>query len=198
MRVLVACEFSGVVRRAFRALGHEAYSCDLRPAEDQSMYHYVGDALPILHYGWDLLIAHPPCTYLARCGWHWVNKPDSPPGVYPLKGGPRRRAATEAAQFFRAFLDAPIQRKAIENPRPIVHAGLPPASQTIQPWQFGHPETKATCLWLENLPPLKPTKIVEGREARIWKMPPGRDREKERSRTYGGIAEAMAQQWGCL
>jgi hypothetical protein len=143
---------------------------------------------------WDLMIAHPPCTYLSRAGWHWVNKPDS--SVHPLKGEPRRQAAIEAAKFFLTLWKAPIERIAIENPRPIVHANLPAHTQVIQPWQYGHPETKATCLWLKNLPPLVPTNIVEGREARIHRMPPGPNRSKERSRTYEGIARAMAEQWG--
>jgi hypothetical protein len=194
VRVLVACEFSGVVRRAFRERGHDAWSCDLLPSEDCSRHHFVVDVVHYLENDWDLMIAHPPCTYLSRAGWHWVNKPDS--AVHPLKGEPRRRAAKEAATFFMALLTAPIKKIAIENPRPIVHANLPKHTQVIQPWQFGHPETKATCLWLKNLHPLFPTNIVEGREARIHRMPPGPNRSKERSRTYEGIARAMAEQWG--
>jgi hypothetical protein len=194
MRVLCACEYSGEVRRALRALGHDAWSCDLLPAEDGSPWHRQQDVRELLDMGWDLMIGHPPCTFLSRAGWHWVNKPDS--SVYPLKGEPRRQAAKEAAAFFMLLWNAPIPRIAIENPRPIVHANLPPHSQVIQPWQFGHGETKATCLWLKNLPKLVPTNIVEGREARIHRMPPGKDRSKERSRTYTGIAKAMAEQWG--
>ena len=198
MRVLVACEFSGTVRRAFRALGHDAWSCDLLPAEDGSSRHYQGDVFDLIDHAnlnkWDLLIAHPPCVYLSRAGWHWVHKPDS--HELPLKGEPSRKAAKEAADFFMALLNAPIPRIAIENPRPISHVNLPPYTQAIQPWQFGHGETKATCLWLKNLPKLVPTNIVEGREARIHKMPPGPNRWKDRSRTFEGIAQAFAHQWG--
>jgi hypothetical protein len=194
MRVLCACEYSGEVRRALRALGHDAWSCDLLPAEDGSPWHRQQDVRELLDMGWDLMIGHPPCTFLSRAGWHWVNKPDS--SVHPLKGEPRRQAAKEAAEFFMLLWNAPIPRIAIENPRPIVHANLPPHTQVIQPWQFGHGETKATCLWLKNLPKLVPTNIVEGREARIHRMPPSKDRSKERSRTYTGIAKAFAEQWG--
>ena len=206
MNVLIACEYSGAVRRAFRAMGHVAWSCDLLPAEDDSPFHYQNDVRGILARGvWDLLIAHPPCTYLARCGWHWVNKPDS--DVHPLKGEPRRRATIEAAEFFQALLDAPIPRIAVENPRPIVHAKLPSYTQVIHPHQFGHPEFKATCLWLKNLPPLVPTLrlVVPEKGTAEWKAwnkvhraPPGPDRWKDRSRTYEGIAQAMAAQWGAL
>lgn len=194
MRVLIGCEFSGVVRRAFRARGHDAWSCDLLPAEDNSPFHIQGDVLLVLSRGWDLAVLHPPCTYLNRAGWHWVNRPDS--YVLPLKGEPRRKAAMEAAKFFRTLLNAPIDKVAVENPRPICHVNLPPPTQTIQPWQFGHGEKKATCLWLRGLLPLVPTNIVSGREARVHKMPPGPDRWKERSRFYPGIADAMAEQWG--
>jgi hypothetical protein len=192
-KVLIACEFSGVVRRVFRERGHDAWSCDLLPAEDNG-HHFTLDVRELLGMEWDLMIAHPPCTYLCRAGWNWVNKPDC--DTLPLKGEPRRRAAIEAAEFFRLLLDAPIEKICVENPRPIKHVGLPPATQTIQPWMFGHGETKATCLWLKNLPLLVPTNIVEGREARVHKMPPSKDRWKERSRTYEGIAKAMAEQWG--
>jgi len=192
MRVLVACEFSGTVRDAFAARGHDAWSCDLLPTERPGK-HIQGDVLEILGEGWDLMIAHPPCTYLTRCGWHWVNKPDS--DVLPLKGEPRRRAAYAASAFFMTLLNADIPSVCIENPRPICHVNLPRSSQVIQPWQFGHGETKATCLWLKGLPKLKPTNIVPGREARIHKMPPGPNRWKERSRTFEGIAQAMAEQW---
>jgi hypothetical protein len=116
----------------------------------------------------------------------------------PLKGEPRRKAMKEAADFFRLLADVKVERICIENPKPVVHANLPRHTQAIHPWQFGHGETKATCLWLKNLPPLMPTNVVEGREQRIWKMPPGKDRWKERSRTFPGIARAMAEQWGCL
>ena len=193
--MLVACEFSGVVRDAFRAGGHDAMSCDLLPTERPGP-HWHGDVFDILSDDWDMMIAHPPCTYLCRAGYHWCNRPDSEPGVRPLKGEPRRKAMIEAAAFFMALFNCDIPRVAIENPRPISHAGLPHPSQTIHPWQHGHGETKATCLWLRGLPPLCPSHIVTGRDNRIWKMPPGSDRQKERSRTYQGIADAMAEQWG--
>lgn len=191
-RLLVACEYSGTVRDAFSALGWDAWSCDLLPTESPGQ-HIQGDVIPILSQGWDMMIAHPPCTYLCRAGWHWVNKPDS--STPPLKGQPRREAAKLAAQFFTSLLEAPIHHIAVENPLPISHVNLPPRTQTIQPWQFGHPETKATCLWLKNLPPLSPTNIVPGRTQRIFRLPPSKDRWKERSKTYPGIAAAMAQQW---
>lgn len=195
MRVLVACEFSGVVRDAFIAKGHEAWSCDLLATESEGP-HLWGDVLDILHNfkSWDLMIAHPPCTYLSRAGWHWVNKPDS--ADLPLKGEPRRRAAAAAADFFKTLLAAPIDRIAIENPRVICHANLPKPTQVIQPWMFGHGETKATCLWLKGLKPLVPTEIVDGREPKVHHASPGPNRWKERSRTYTGIAKAMAEQWG--
>lgn len=195
MKVLIGCEYSGIVRDAFIAAGHEAMSCDILPTESLGP-HYLGDVSDILDQGWDLAIFHPPCTYLCRAGWHWVNKPDQSIGV--LKGQPRRQAAKEAAKFFMMLFDAPIPRIAVENPRPVSHVNLPPHSQVIQPWQFGHGETKATCLWLKNLPPLVPTNIVEGRQARIHRLPPSPDRGKIRSATYPGIAAAMAAQWGNL
>ena len=191
MRVLVACEFSGVVRRAFRALGHDAWSCDLLPAEDGSKYHIQWDVLdgtttPYDEDGrpfeWDLMIAHPPCTHLAVSGARWFKD----------KAGEQQ----EAVEFVQALMDAPIPRIAIENPISIISSKIRKPDQIIQPWQFGHGETKATCLWLKNLPKLVPTNIVEGREARVHKMPPGPDRWKERSRTFEGIAAAMAKQWG--
>jgi hypothetical protein len=197
VRVLVACEYSGVVRDAFRARGHDAWSCDLLPTEGDPAWHWQEDVLSVLaRKQFDLMIAHPPCTYLSRSGWHWVNKPDC--AVHPLKGEPRRKAAREAAQFFMHLLDAPIARIAVENPRPINHVALPPPTQRIQPWQFGHGEVKETLLWLKNLPPLTSTNIVEGREAKVHKASPSKDRWKVRSRTYSGIAEAMADQWGNL
>jgi len=188
MRVLVACEFSGVVRRAFRALGHDAYSCDLLPAEDGSKHHIQWDVLDgvmqPLSYKWDLMIAHPPCTHLAVSGARWFKD--------------KLEEQAEALEFVRALMAAPIPRIAIENPISIISSRIRKPDQIIQPWQFGHGETKATCLWLKNLPALKATKIVGGREARIHKMPPGPDRWKERSRTFEGIAQAMAEQWGGL
>jgi hypothetical protein len=197
LRILVACEFSGVVRRAFAARGHDAWSCDLLPADDRSNRHIVGDARDYLGDGWDLLmVAHPPCTRLCNSGVRWLAKP--PPGktVDQMQADLR-----EGAALFSAFWNAPIDRIAIENP--IMHrhakaliANYAPPAQTIQPWQYGHGETKGTCLWLRGLPKLTPTQIVEGRTARVHRMPPGPDRWKERSRTFAGIAEAMADQWG--
>lgn len=181
MRVLVACEYSGTVRDAFAARGHDAWSCDLLPTERLGN-HIHGDVLQHLHRNWDLMIAHPPCTHLAVSGARWFKD--------------KQIEQAEALDFVRRLLDAPIPRIALENPISIISSRIRKPDQIIQPWQFGHGETKATCLWLNNLPKLLPTNIVEGREARIHKMPPGPDRWKERSRTFEGIAQAMAQQWG--
>ena len=181
MRVLVACEYSGVVRDAFAALGHDAWSCDLLPTERLGN-HINGDVLQHLHRGWDLMIAHPPCTHLAVSGARW------------FKDKLQEQAA--ALDFVRRLLDAPIPRIALENPVSIISSRIRKPDQIIQPWQYGHGETKATCLWLKNLPKLTPTNIVDGREARVHKMPPSPDRWKERSRTYQGVANAMAAQWG--
>jgi site-specific DNA-cytosine methylase len=193
MRVLIACEFSGVVSRAFRALGHDAWSCDLLPAEDGSEHHFQGDVTDIIGdgvcrshhdnpYRWDMMVAHPPCTHLSVSGARWFKDKQS--------------EQQEALEFVRRLMRAPIERIAIENPISIISSRIRKPDQIIQPWQFGHGETKATCLWLKNLPKLVPTNIVEGREARVHKMPPGPDRWKERSRTFEGIASAMAEQWG--
>lgn len=189
MRVLVACEFSGVVRRAFAARGHDAWSCDLLPSEDRSNRHIVGDARDLLNDGWDLMVAHPPCTRLCNSGVRWLDERDLWADL------------DEGAALFSAFWNAPIERVALENPVMHRHAkarivNYRPPAQSIQPWQFGHGETKRTCLWLRNLPPLVPTNIVSGREARVHRMSPGPDRWRERSRFYPGIAEAMADQWG--
>jgi hypothetical protein len=184
MRVLVACEFSGTVREAFRKLGHDAWSCDLLESEDNSPFHIQGDVLPLLDQGWDLMICHPPCTHLAVSGArHFAAKRES--GVQQ-----------EALEFVGKLLKAPIPKIALENPVSIISSHYRKPEQIIQPWQFGHGETKATCLWLKGLPLLVPTNIIEGREQRVWKMPPGPNRWKERSRTFEGIAQAMAQQWG--
>lgn len=183
MRVLVACEYSGEVRDAFAALGHEALSCDLLPTE-RAGPHYQGDVRDILGDGWDLMVAHPPCTHLAVSGARW----------FSLK----RQEQREALEFVRLLLAAPIPRIALENPVSVISSHIRKPDQVIQPWQFGHGETKATCLWLKNLPLLAPTSIVEGREARVHMMPPGPDRWKERSRTLPGIARAMAEQWSML
>lgn len=182
MRILIACEFSGVVRRAFRNKGHDAYSCDLLDSEDNSPYHIRCDVLSIIDDGWDMMIAHPPCTHLAVSGARWFKD--------------KVEEQREAVNFFYAFVLNKIEKVCIENPVGIMSSIYRKPDQIIQPWQFGHGETKATCLWLKGLPKLVPTNIVEGREARIHKMPPSKDRWKERSRTYEGIANAMANQWG--
>lgn len=184
MRVLIACEFSGAVRNAFRALGHDAYSCDVLPAEDASPYHYCCDVRDVLGMGWDLMVAHPPCTYLAVSGARW------------FKDRPQEQA--DALDFVRLLMAAPIPRIAIENPISVISTRIRKPTQIIQPWMFGHGEVKATCLWLKNLPKLEPTDVVAGRTARVHRMPPGKDRWKERSRTLPGIAAAMAHQWGAL
>lgn len=180
MRVLVACEFSGIVRDAFIKRGHDAISCDLLPTEAPGP-HYQGDVRDIIGDGFDLMICHPPCTHLAVSGARW------------FKGKSVEQA--HALAFVCLLLEAPIPRIALENPISIISSRIRKPDQIIQPWQFGHGETKATCLWLKNLPKLLPTAIVDGREARIHKMPPGPDRWKERSRTFSGIADAMAAQW---
>lgn len=184
MRVLVACEFSGVVRRAFRAFGHDAWSCDLLPAEDKDRHHILGDVSAHLSDGWDLMVAHPPCTHLAVSGARWFKD--------------KKQEQAAALDFVRLLLDAPIPRIALENPVSIISSRIRKPDQIIQPWQFGHGETKATCLWLKGLPKLAATDIVSGREARVHRMPPGPDRWKERSRTFDGIAKAMADQWGAM
>lgn len=183
MRVLVACEYSGRVRDAFLARGHDAMSCDLL-STDVPGPHYQGDVFDIIGNGWDLMISHPPCTDLAVSGArHFAAK---------IADGRQQRAL----DFVRALLDAPIDKIALENPISIISSKIRKPDQIIQPWQFGHGETKATCLWLKNLPPLVPTDIVDGREARVHRMPPSADRWKKRSETYLGIAKAMAEQWG--
>ncbi|AAQ73358.1 gp12 [Burkholderia phage Bcep1] len=181
MRVLVACEYSGRVRDAFIAKGHDALSCDLLDTEARGP-HYKGDVRDVIDLGWDLMICHPPCTHLAVSGArHFEAKRAS--GVQQ-----------EALAFVRYLLDAPISRIALENPVSIISSQIRKPDQVIQPWQFGHGETKATCLWLKELPPLVPTDIVDGREPRVHRMAPSPDRWKERSRTYPGIAAAMAAQ----
>ncbi len=196
MKVLVACEYSGTVRNAFLQRGHEAWSCDLLPSEDNSSRHIIGDALGLLGDGWDLLIAHPPCTRLCNSGVRWLS---SPP---PAKTADQMRdELAEGAALFSAFWNADIPRVAIENPVMHKHAkalivNYQEPAQSVQPWQFGHGECKRTCLWLRGLAPLMPTDIVDGREQRVHRMPPGADRWKERSRFYSGIAAAMADQWG--
>jgi len=183
MRVLIACEYSGIVREAFTKLGHDAYSCDLLETEIPGK-HYKGDVMDIINDGWDLMIAHPPCTHLAVSGARWFKY--------------KKNEQIQALEFVKLLMHAPIKMMAIENPISIISTKIAKPDQIIQPWQFGHGETKSTCLWLKNLPKLIPTNIVEGREQRIWKMPPGENRWKERSRTFPGIAQAMAAQWGGL
>jgi site-specific DNA-cytosine methylase len=199
MRVLVACESSGTVREAFRALGHEAYSCDLLPADDGSEYHYRGDALWWAYRGkWDLLIAHPPCTYLSVSGMHWTTR------------GLRDPKLTEdALAFAKALFDAPVPMICIENPVSVISSRIRKPDQIIQPYEYGHDASKKTCLWLKGLPKLKPTLYVEPRTTadgkKRWanqtdsgqnRLPPSADRWKLRSKTYEGIANAMATQWG--
>lgn len=185
MRVLIACEFSGTVRDSFRALGFEAWSCDIDPSPDNSPFHIQNDVLEVIkNQRFDMMIAHPPCTHLAVSGArHFAEK----------RSDGRQQ---EAIDFFMALVQAPIKYKAIENPVCIMSSVYRKPDQIIQPWQFGHGETKATCLWLYNLPKLTQTAVVSGREARIHKMPPSPNRAKLRSITYKGIAQAMADQWG--
>ncbi len=186
MKVLVACEFSGIVRDAFSARDHDAWSCDLLECERSHGKHITGDVYNLLYDGWDLMVAHPPCTHLAVSGARW------------FKG--KNAEQRDALAFVEGLWNAAIFRIAVENPVSILSTRsiLGKPSQIIQPWQFGHGEVKATCLWLKNLPKLVPTNIVSGREARVHKMAPGPNRWKERSRTLQGIADAMAEQWGQL
>jgi len=196
MRILVACEFSGKVREAFRKLGHDAWSCDLLPSDDNSPYHIQGDVLDHLNEGWDLMIAHPPCTYLTNAGVVWLER----------QAG-RKELMKQGAEFFKKLLDAPIPRIAVENP--IMHKYAVEIigrrqDQAVQPWMFGHMERKATCLWLKGLPKLIPTnnvkeamlKLPKNIQQRLHYLPPSKDRWKLRSTTYQGIADAMAVQWG--
>jgi hypothetical protein len=195
VKVLIACEYSGIVREAFKAKGHEAWSCDLLPTEIPGKHHQ-GDVFDIINDGWDLMVAHPPCTYLSNSGVSWLHKDKS--RWAKMEGG---------AMFFKKLLEAKIEMKAIENP--IMHKYAKEIigrkqTQMVQPWMFGHPESKATCLWLEGLPPLKETnnvkeemlKLPDSQRQRLHYLPPSPDRWKERSRTFQGIADAMAQQWG--
>jgi len=186
MKILIACEFSGIVRDAFIAKGHDAMSCDLLPTEKDGP-HYQGDIFDIIDDGWDMMIAHPSCTRLCNSGVRW------------LKERNLWEEMKTSAKFFKKLLDCNIKKKAIENP--IMHKYALEIigrkyDQLIQPWMFGHGESKATCLWLENLPPLIPTQIVNGRAGKIHRMPPSINRWKDRSRTLAGIGQAMALQWG--
>lgn len=193
MKVLVACEYSGRVREAFRALGHEAWSCDLEPAEDESLFHYRGDVRLLLDCGWDLMIAHPPCTYLASSGMHWTTR------------GLRDPQLTEdALEFVKMLMAAPVHKIAIENPVGVISTRIRKYDQIVQPWHFGDDASKRTCLWLKNLPLLKDTNRLPGdnktRRANQTpsgqnKLGPSPDRWKDRSRTYPGLAAAMAEQW---
>jgi site-specific DNA-cytosine methylase len=198
MNVLVACEFSGTVRRAFREKGHNAYSCDLLPADDDSPYHIEGDVLNHIRWMtllglpfWDMMIAFPPCTHLAVSGARWFKD--------------KQVEQAQALEFIQTLLNAPIDRIALENPVGIISSRIRKPDQIIQPWQFGHPEAKKTCLWLKNLPKLTPTRILDLPERGYWdnqtpsgqnKLGPSDDRWKLRSKTYEGIAQAMAEQWG--
>lgn len=191
MKVLVACEFSGVVREAFRAKGHDAWSCDILPPEDDSPYHIHGDVMLYLKEDWDLMIAHPPCTHLAVSGARWFKD--------------KQEEQAEALDFVRRLMNAPIERIAIENPVSVISTKIRKPDQIVQPWMFGDPFTKTTCLWLKNLPILEPTNIVDKGERHVTKsgrslpkwynLPPSEDRAKIRSRTFEGFAKAMAEQW---
>lgn len=184
MTILVACEFSGIVRDAFRALGHDAWSCDLLPTERPGP-HFQQDALEVLKARkWDMLIAHPPCQHLAVSGARW----------FPAKRADGRQQA--AIDFFMQFINADVPLIAVENPVCIMSSVYRKPDQCVQPWQFGHGEVKRTCFWLKGLPSLRPTQIVDGRTPRVHMLPPGPERAKDRSRTYTGIAVAMASQWG--
>ena len=182
MTVLVGCEFSGIVRDAFAAESHDAWSCDLFPSERPGQHYQVDLFTAIGWGGWDLLIAHPPCTHLSLSGARWWKD--------------KQKEQAEAIEFCKKIMAAPVPRTAMENPIGKLSTAYRKPDQIIQPWQFGHGETKATCFWLKNLPPLVPTKIVDGREPRVHHAAPGPDRWKERSRTMPGIAAAMAKQWG--
>jgi len=205
MKVLVACEYSGVVRDAFAKAGHDATSCDLLPSESPHGKHFKGDVMEILAQDWDILIAHPPCTYLCVSGIHWNNK------------RPERAAQTEEAlKFVEALLGANIPKICLENPIGVISTRIRKPNQIIQPYHYGHDASKQTCLWLKNLPPLQPTKFIEprivttpsGKKANRWanqcdnyghdSLPPSADRWKIRSATYQGIADAMVEQWGGL
>lgn len=195
-KVLIACESSGTVRNAFRALGHDAWSCDILPADDGSEFHLQGDCLAFLDRGWDLMIAHPPCTYLSVSGMHWTTR------------GLRDPQLTEdALEFVRAVMNAPIPRIAIENPVSVISSRIRKPDQIIQPWMFGHPQSKKTCLWLKGLPPIQPTNVLPLPPSGRWenqtptgqnKLGPSKDRWKIRSKTFEGIAQAFAEQWGAI
>lgn len=185
-RILIGCEESAKVRDAFRTAGHDAYSCDLIGTRGDSAWHMTGDIFAAIYTKgpWDMLVCFPPCTHVARSGARW----------WPSKIGLQRKAL----EFMRDLLECPVPRIAMENPIGAFNSWWCKPDQIIQPWQFGHGDTKATCLWLKNLPLLKPTDIVEGREPRSWRMGPSPTRARDRSETYQGVANAMAEQWGLL
>ena len=192
MKVLIACEYSGTVRDAFIQCGHDAMSCDLLPT-DVPGNHYQGDVFDVINDGWDLMIAHPPCTHLAVSGARWFKD--------------KVKEQAESLEFVRRLMDAPIDKIAIENPISIISSRIRKPEQIIQPWMFGHPEAKATCLWLKGLPTLSATDVLTKPECGYWsnqtpsgqnKLGPSKDRWKERSKTYQGIATAMANQWGAV
>jgi site-specific DNA-cytosine methylase len=180
MKILIACEFSGIVREAFKSKGHDAWSCDLLPTEIPGN-HYQGDVFDIIDDDWDMMIGHPPCTHLAVSGARWFKY--------------KKQEQETALLFVQRLMNAPIKKICIENPVSIISTKIRKPDQIIQPWMFGEPYQKTTCLWLKNLPLLKPTNIVSGREQKCWKEAPGPDRWKNRSRTYQGIAKAMADAW---
>jgi hypothetical protein len=181
MKILIACEFSGIVREAFTKSGHDVTSCDLLPTEIPSK-HYQGDVMDILNDGWDMMIAHPPCTHLAVSGARYFYM--------------KKEEQKEAIEFAKKLWNCSIPKICLENPISILSTEIRKPDQIIQPWMFGHGEVKATCLWLKGLPKLHSTNLVEGREPRVHKMAPSKNRWKERSRTLQGIANAMAEQWG--
>ncbi len=202
MNVLIACEFSGVVREAFRAKGHNAWSCDLLPSDDNSDFHIKSDVSDYLDEGWDLMIAHPPCTYLCNSGVRWLFLPKDYSDEDETKVFKRWNDLEKATEFFNSLYNAPIRKICVENPIPHKYSKLPKHTQTIQPWQFGHDASKRTCLWLKGLPNLEPTEVItKDRYANQTpsgqnNLGPSKDRWKERSKTYQGIANAMASQWG--
>ena len=181
MKILVACEFSGIVREAFLERGHDVMSCDFLPSDILGP-HYQGDVKDIINDGWDMMICHPPCTHLAVSGARWFKD--------------KQEEQQQALEFVRFLMDAPIEKIALENPVSIISSRIRKPDQYVQPWQFGHGETKKTGIWLKNLPLLQPTNIVDGRENRVHRLPPSEDRWKLRSKTYRGIAKAMSEQWG--
>lgn len=187
-KILIACEFSGTIREQFRDLGYDAWSCDLLPDESKTKrFHIQGNVLDILEDGWDLMIAHPPCTYLCSSGERWMTDP-----AYPERAQQRE----DAADFFMEIYHAPIPRIAVENPIGVMSTRFRKPDQIAQPWMFGHKEVKSTCFWLKNLPPLKPTRIIRATRNRKHYKGPSEDRWKFRSLTYIGMAKAMADQWG--